>query len=310
MPLSRHSLLRSCPKRWNVQPSVASNPTPGVATWKVGNGKMIMLGKDYFQGNMIKHSISVHEVLQNDASFICRTPTSLPCVICGMLNSQRSRQNMVSWRRLFLIASNVFVWTEHHRHYHHYHRQKSTAAFTSRVSACLTSSPRFFRPTKIIPNLRHMTKHIHNEGPTTWCFFSIYPCATKQWRDLRFRMPWHSAGMARFVGFFLARVPNPDQLGWNASRCPQPNEIGKSGANESMFTEGSCPETRPMRFANSLLVHTHWLLRWMTRRHPKLPQESNLGGLQNIWKFGLKDRSMIHWSILLVNLFRISFEYL
>ena len=79
-----------------MQPSVASNPTPGVATWKVENGKMIMLGKDYFQGNMIKHSISVHEMLQDDASLVYRTPTSRSYVIYDMLNSQRSRQNMVS----------------------------------------------------------------------------------------------------------------------------------------------------------------------------------------------------------------------
>ena len=57
---------------------------------------MIMLGKDHFQGNMIKHSISVHEMLQDDASFIYRTPTSRSYVIYDMLNSQRSRQNMVS----------------------------------------------------------------------------------------------------------------------------------------------------------------------------------------------------------------------
>ena len=83
-----------------------------------------------------------------------------------------------------------------------------------------------------------------------------------------------------------------------------------SFANEisTVFTKGSCPETRPMRFANSRLVHTHWLLRWMTRRHPKLPHKSNLGGLQNIWKFWLKDRSVIHWSILFVNLFRVSWN--
>ena len=57
---------------------------------------MIMLGKDYFQGKMIKHSISVHEMLQDDASLVYRTPTSWSYVIYDMLNSQRSRQNMVS----------------------------------------------------------------------------------------------------------------------------------------------------------------------------------------------------------------------
>lgn len=151
-----------------------------------------MLGKDYFQGNMIKHSISVHEVLQDDASLVYRTPTSWTYVIHDMLNSQRSRQNMVSWRRLLLIASTASVWTDHHRHL-------PSLPSSSKINSSSFSMPQIFPPIFpanrwIIPNLRHMTKHIHHESPTTWCFFSIYPCATKQWRDLRFRMPWwHSA---------------------------------------------------------------------------------------------------------------------
>ncbi len=220
------------------------------------------------------------------------------------------------------LQPTVFVWTDHnhHHHYHHHHHpQTSTAAFTSRASACLKSSPRFFRPTNVIPpNLRHMTKHIQNESPTTWCFFSIYPCATKQWSDLRLmpnglRMPWWHSAVCVVCWIVSAGQGTKPWSAW--MECKQVSSRGKGKewicdlcwmkldkgdenwvkwnfANEIMFTEGSCPETRPMRFANSLLVHTRWLLHWMTRRHPKLPQESNPGGLQNIWKFWLKDRSI------------------
>lgn len=98
-----------------------------------------MLGKDYFQGKMIKHSISVHEMLQDDASLVYRTPTSRSYVIYDMLNSQRSRQNMVSWRRLLLIASTVFVWTDHNRHL-------PSLPSSSKINSSSFSMPQIFPP--------------------------------------------------------------------------------------------------------------------------------------------------------------------
>ena len=289
-----------------------------------------MLGKDYFQGNMIKHSISVHEMLQDDASLVYRTPTSRSYVIYDMLNSQRSRQNMVSWRRLLLIASTAFVWTDHHRHLPSL--PSSSKINSSSFSMPQIFPPGFFRPTVGSSQISVIWPSI---STTKAQQLGVSSASTRVplSNDVTLGFECHDgillfAWFVEFVGLFLrARVPNPDQLGWNASRCPQEgkrkngsvpwwnwtkmmNIESNSFANEisTAFTKGSCPEPRPMRFANSRLVHTHWLLRWMTRRHPKSPQGSNLGGLQNIWKFSWKDRSLIHWSILFVNLFRISWN--
>ena len=289
-----------------------------------------MLGKDYFQGNMIKHSISVHEILQDDASLVYRTPTSRSYVIYDMLNSQRSRQNMVSWRRLLLVASTAFVWTDHHRHLPSL--PSSSKIHSSSFSMPQIFPPGFFQPTVGSSQISVIWPSI---STTKAQQLGVSSASTRVplSNDVTLGFECHDGILlfAWFVEFVKIVSAGQGTKPWSAwMECKQVSSRGKkknwrcagwnwtkmmkiesnSFANEisTVFTKGSCPETRPMRFANSRLVHTHWLLRWMTRRHPKLPQKSNLGGLQNMRKFWLKDRSVIHWSILFVNLFRISWK--